>query len=474
VKRHRVVLYNPRAVFYTMPLALVAVGSHLDPERYDVVIVDGRLEADPAAAVRAHLDGALCLGVTVLTGAPIADAVEVSRAAKAHRPDLPVVWGGWHPSMFGRECLEESSVDVTVQAQGEITFQEICDRLAAGESVHGLESCPGCTWRTEEGEIRQNPPRPLQDLNRLRPHDYRLLPVERYYGLKGKRQLDYISSQGCAFRCAFCADPFVYNRKWVGLEPERMGREIEDLWRRYRFDDLSFQDETYFTYAPRVEAVADELIRRKLPITWAATMRADQGARLSEDVMAKCKRSGLRRVIVGVESGSQEMMDRIKKDIKLEQVFESAEKCLRHGVNVIFPFIVGFPGESDEGVQASLDVAKRLRALSPGFETPIFYFKPYPGSALTDDAVRDGYVLPRTLDDWARFDFIGSAGPWVSPERHRLIERFKFYQRIAWNRASAWTSPVQTLARWRLRKDAYGLPVEKLVSDWLWPQAEMS
>jgi anaerobic magnesium-protoporphyrin IX monomethyl ester cyclase len=468
---NKVVLYNPRAVFYTMPLALLAIGSHLDPERYEVVIVDGRLESDPIAAVRAHLDGALCLGVTVLTGAPIADAVALSRAAKAHRPDLPVVWGGWHPSMFGRECLEEPSVDVTVQAQGEITFHEICDRLAAGESLVG---CLGCTFRAEDGEVRQNPPRPLQDLNRLRPHDYRLLPVERYYGLKGKRQLDYISSQGCAFRCAFCADPFVYNRKWVGLEPARMGEEIEALWRRYRFDDLSFQDETYFTYAPRVEAVADEFLRRSLPITWAATMRADQGARLSEDVMAKCKRSGLRRVIVGVESGSQEMMDRIKKDIKLEQVFESAERCLRHGVNVIFPFIVGFPGESDESVQASLDVAKRLRALSPGFETPIFYFKPYPGSTLTDDAVRDGYVLPRTLEEWARFDFIGSAGPWVSPERHRLIERFKFYQRIAWNRTASWKRPIQILARWRLERDAYGLPVEKLVGDWLWPQAEMS
>src|SRR5712691_8964353 len=100
-KRRKVVLYNPQAVFFTMPLALVTVGSHLDNERFEVVIVDGRLTPDPAAAVAAQLDGALCLGVTVLTGAPIADAVEVSRAAKACRPELPVVWGGWHPSMFG-------------------------------------------------------------------------------------------------------------------------------------------------------------------------------------------------------------------------------------------------------------------------------------------------------------------------------------------------------------------------------------
>lgn len=472
--KRKVVLYNPRAVFYTMPLALLAVGSHQDPERYEVVIVDGRLEDDPVAALRAHLDGALCLGVTVLTGAPIADAVRVCRAARALRPELPVVWGGWHPSMFGRECLAEPSVDVTVQAQGEVTFQEICDHLAAGGSVHDLAGCLGCCYRTADGEIRQNSPRPLQALDDLRPHDYRLLPVERYFGLKGKRQLDYISSQGCAFRCAFCADPFVYGRKWVGLAPERVGAEVETLWQRWRFADLSFQDETYFTYAPRVEAVADELLRRRLPVTWAATLRADQGTRLPEEVMAKCRRSGLRRVIIGVESGSQETIDRIKKDIQLDQVYASAEKCLRHGVDVIFPFIVGFPGESAESVQASLDVAKRLRAMSPGFETPIFYFKPYPGSPLTDEAVRDGYALPCTLDEWSRFDFIGSAGPWVTPEIHRKVERFKFYQRIAWSSGTPWSRPVRRLARWRLRRDAYGLPVEKMVGEWLWPGAELS
>src|SRR6187402_1418210 len=98
--RARIVLYNPQAVFFTLPLALLAIGSELDPELYEVIIVDGRLEADPVAAVLAQLDGALCLGVTVLTGRPILDAVAVSRAAKQAHPDLPVVWGGWHPSMF--------------------------------------------------------------------------------------------------------------------------------------------------------------------------------------------------------------------------------------------------------------------------------------------------------------------------------------------------------------------------------------
>jgi radical SAM superfamily enzyme YgiQ (UPF0313 family) len=322
--------------------------------------------------------------------------------------------------------------------------------------------------------VRANPPRPFEDVNRFRRHDFGLLDVERYFDLKGKRQLDYISSQGCPFRCAFCADPFVYQRKWGGLEPERMGEEIEALWHRHRFDDLSFQDETYFTYPQRVEAVAEELLRRRLPITWAATMRADQCFRLPEEVFAKCKDSGLRRVLVGVEAGTQEMMDRIRKDIKLEHVYFTAERCRRYEVAVIFPFIVGFPGESEASIQASLDLAKELRALSPDFQTPIFFFKPYPGSPITDEAVRDGYSLPCSLDEWADFDFIGSAGPWVSPDLYRRVERFKFYQQVGFDRPRRWLGPLQRLARWRCENDVYGWPVEKLVRDWVRPQPALS
>ena len=469
--RYKVVLYNPEAVFFTMPLALVALGSNLDPERYEVIIIDGRLEDDPVGAIREHVKDALCLGVTVLTGAPIGDAIRISRAAKAQRTDLPVVWGGWHPSMFPKECLEEPSVDITVQGQGEVTFAEITERLVQGDS---LEGCCGCTYRCPDGSVRVNPARPLQDISTFARSDYSLIDVDRYYQLKGKRQIDYISSQGCRFRCAFCADPFVYNRQWVGFSAERIGDEVEALWQRYRFDDLSFQDETFFTSARRVEAMAEEFMRRKLPLTWAATMRADQCSRLSEDVLAKVRKSGLRRVIIGVESGSQEVIDRIKKDIKIEQVFSAAERCRSHGIAVIFPFIVGFPNESDHSVQATLDVAKRLRAMSPNFETPIFYFKPYPGSAITQEAVDQGFSLPCSLGEWCSFDFMGSAGPWVSPEKYRLIERFKFYRQVAWDRANAWQKPFRKIARWRCKHDYYALPVEKTVSQWLSPPEPVS
>src|SRR5882762_8525023 len=178
--RQRVVLYNPRAAFHTMPLALLAIGSHLDRERYEPVIVDGRLEPDPVAAVLRAADGALCVGVTVLTGEPIRDAVQVSRAVKARYPRLPLVWGGWHPSMFGVECLEEPSVDLTVQGQGEVTFVEIVERLARGEALNG---CLGCTQRASQASVTRTAARPLSDVNAFRRHDYSLIDVERYYRL---------------------------------------------------------------------------------------------------------------------------------------------------------------------------------------------------------------------------------------------------------------------------------------------------
>jgi len=471
-QRAKVVLYNPQAVFFTMPLALLAIGSELDPELYEVVIVDGRLEPEPERAVLAHLDGALCLGVTVLTGAPISDALRISRAAKRAHPGLPVVWGGWHPSMFARDCLAESSVDVTVRGQGEETFAEIVRRLATGQS---LEGCAGCTARLADGTICENPSRPLAPVDRFRAHDYGLIPVARYFALKGKRQLDYISSQGCAFRCAFCSDPFVYGRRWVGLEPTRMALRLKELWDRYHFDDINFQDETFFTRARRVQTLADHIIDSGMKITWAGTMRADQGVRLPEEVWARCKQSGLRRLLVGVESGSNEMLRRIRKDIRIEQVFSTAAMMVKYGIAGHFPFIVGFPEESDASIQATLDCAKRLRSLSPDFLTPIFYFKPYPGSELVMEAVARGFRLPDTLEEWSTFDYVaGLPGPWVSAAKYRLIERFKFFQELAWKRVSPATRALQQLARYRCRRDEYRWPVEMLLSRWVLPAERLS
>jgi radical SAM superfamily enzyme YgiQ (UPF0313 family) len=225
------------AVFHTMPLALLAIGSNLDRERFDVRIIDARISKDAEAEVLREIEDALCFGVTLLTGRPIADALKILRAVKAARPELTTVAGGWHPSLFRTETLAEASIDVTVAGQGEGSFAELVECLAAHESPAGIA---GVAYR-KEGKIVVNPPRPLVAMDEFPPPDFDLIPVERYFSFKGRRQLDYIASVGCNYRCAFCADPFVYGRNWKGMSPALLGEEIGRLWTRYRFTDLNFR-----------------------------------------------------------------------------------------------------------------------------------------------------------------------------------------------------------------------------------------
>ncbi len=471
--KKKVILYNPEAVFFDMPLALLAVGSALDRERFDPVVVDARVHTRAHQRVLELAPDAVCLGITVLTGRPLRDAIALTRKVKAQFPHLPIVWGGWHPSLFAKEVLrDEPAVDITVQGQGEETFRELVNYLSIGAD---LSTVTGITYRTKEGHISQNPARSLLDMNLIPKVDYSLLDAELYFKAKGRRQFDYISSTGCHFRCTFCADPYVFGRKWTAVEAERMGVELEGWKKRFQFTDINFQDETFFTKRDRVMAIAEEFIQRDLKVTWAGTMRADQGFRLSDSEFIRIKESGLRRVLVGVESGSQEMMDWLKKDIKIEQVWHVAEQCRRLGIEVIFPFIVGFPGETDKSVDASLDMARRLRGMSPGFTTPIFYFKPYPGSKITLDLVDKGYELPQTLEDWTDFDYVGgSSGPWVSEARYRKVELFKFYNKLA-HRPSHWlAAPLQKVAKMRLEKSNFAFPVEKMLADRLLKKQQLS
>lgn len=472
MKRKKILLYNPKAVFYDMPLALMAIGSALDENHYEVIIVDGRIDKNALNLLLDHAKDALCLGVTALTGAPLHDALEKTRTVRDRFPNLPIIWGGWHTSLFALETLrDEPAVDITVQGQGEVTFRELVAALECGAELNTIQ---GISYRAKNGELVKNPGRALEDMNLLPRVNYDLIDVERYFEKKKQRQFDYISSTGCNFRCTFCADPFVFNRRWSAIAPERMGEELEYWYKKFKFTDVNFQDETFFTKGPRVRGIATEFINRNIKSTWAGTMRADQGSRLTDEDFDLCKKSGLRRVLVGVESGSQEMMDWLAKDIKMEQVYLTAERCKKRDIHVIFPFIVGFPNESDESLVASLKMAHELGSMHYGFTTPIFYFKPYPGSKITDDVVAQGYQLPQNLVEWGDFDYVGSSGPWVSAEKYRMVESFKFYNKLATRKNNKMILPLQWLAKQRCEKQNFTWPIVKLVADTLMTKQELS
>jgi radical SAM superfamily enzyme YgiQ (UPF0313 family) len=179
--------------------------------------------------------------------------------------------------------------------------------------------------------------------------------------------------------------------------------------------------------------------------------------------------------MVGVEAGTDEMIKRIKKDITIEQVFVTAEKLVRHRIGAIWNFIVGFPDEPDESFEATLDIAKRLRRMSPAFEAAVFFYKPYPGNEIAERLGAENYAFPTTLEGWAEFDYVGSAGPWVSPEKYSRVESFKFYQKYAFGGPRhPLLQPLRAVSRWRVERDFYQFPIEKKLVETLHPAPRLS
>ncbi len=462
-EKKTILLYNPKSVFYDMPLALLAIGSMVNKEKYNVKIIDGRIEKDVKNIIAAYGKEIICLGVTVLTGSPIKDAKEITGYVKSKFPHVVTIWGGWHPSLFPEQILKDcSSVDITVQGQGEITFAELIEAI---ENKKKLSEIKGIYFRNStNGNIIKNEAREMTAMDSLPMVDYNLIDVESYFKLKKNRQFDYISSVGCYFRCTFCADPFVFKRKWSAISPKRVATELAHWYDKFKFTDINFQDETFFTYPERIVEMANLFIEKKLKSSWAATMRADQGNRMSDEDFKTCVKSGLRRLLIGVESGSQSMMDWLMKDIKIEQVYLCAERCKEHGIAVIFPFIVGFPNETDESVESSINMIHILNKMYHKFNTPIFYFKPYPGSKITEDIVTsNSYRLPKTTEEWEHFDYVGSSGPWVNKKKYTFFERYKFYLKAGYKNKFQILKPIRWIARQRCEKKYFKFPVEKVL-----------
>jgi radical SAM superfamily enzyme YgiQ (UPF0313 family) len=152
----------------------------------------------------------------------------------------------------------------------------------------------------------------------------------------------------------------------------------------------------------------------------------------------------------------------------------TAEKLVRHDIAATINVIVGFPGETAESIAETLRVARRLRAMTPSFELSIFYFKPYPGNPIADELRREGYAFPETLEAWAAFDYVGNASPWLTPAQCDEIEHFKFYQRLAYGPARPMRWPIQCLARWRVERGDYRVPIERKIIEWLRPPQPLS
>lgn len=451
------------------PLALIHLAAPLVAKGHEVRIVDSAVEDDPEKAVLQALDGACALGVSMVTGPMITQGVSVAAAARAARPDLPVVAGGWHPSILPEQTLRSPLFDAVVKGQGEITLAEIVERWNEGE--RDLAGVAGAFFK-RGADIVANAPRGYTDINALPRRPFEIVDFERYPSrCHGFRWLLYCSSHGCPWDCSYCSNASVYGRNWKPLHADRTVDEMSELAARYRLDVIDIIDDNYLVRRDRAVEIAEKLLSKGTTFGYFIQTRTDQVDRLSDDELSLLRRSGLKRIFFGIESGSKRVLKTVNKRLDLETAYRTAERCHHAGVEASFNLIFGLPGEDGADLRDTIAMVDTIGKRNPeaAFFTNIF--SPYPGSPIFPEAVRLGVQEPASLEEWAVFYPKIQKLPWLEGKAHARIQRIRDYIRIGYSarkmvvhRPEGFKDLVrralQAIARFRLRRLAVGFPVE--------------
>jgi radical SAM superfamily enzyme YgiQ (UPF0313 family) len=434
----KIVLFNPSArefvPFYRLPLALIATSSVVDAEGYNVTIISQDVDPDYQKHVLEEVKDAICFGVTSHTGTQITNGVAMSRLVKEQYPHIPIVWGGVHPSILPGQTCQHPTVDIVVKGgQGEVTFSELIHRLQDDQPLDGL---PGIVFK-RDGQVIQNPDRRFTDLNALPPWPFHLIDVNRHMEVtrKGNRITNYITSIGCPSRCGFCSEPLTSQRLWKAKTPERTLDEMEWLVRRYGINVFAIDDNNFFTDLRRVRKICEGILDRKLNIRWGRVPgRVDRLIHMSEEDWELLRESGCYQILVGVESGDQEMLDLVYKDTTVEEYVTVQERAQKHGIRLACSFITGMPILPDykgrlsyeAEFQKSVDLVRQVAKQTRGFHSFNFYvYSPYPGTLLYHHSLKLGLKEPQSLEEWKEFHHRSSlTPPWVTQNQKNFVRYF--------------------------------------------------
>lgn len=399
----RLVLYNPRSTSpgkRVLPMSLLALGALLEG-RTEYVIVDGNLEPDPVARIAELVrGGAKTLGVTVMPGPQLSQAVPHSRQLKEMFPHLTIIWGGYFPTQHWDVVLRASYVDYVVRGHGEVVFRELLERLERDEDVTGLQ---GLAYRDANGQPVSNPLAPIPHPQRLPDFPYHRVDVATYVRkcYLGDRTLSHHSSYGCPFFCNFCAVVNMVNGRWLPQSAERVARIVRWLTQTYRLDAVEFHDNNFFVSEARTAEFAERIM--DLGIVWWGESRIDTLLKYSQDTWRKMRDSGLKMVFMGAESGSDETLKRMDKGgtMSTQKTLEIARLMKHWGIVPEFSFVMGNPPDPEADIRTTIEFIRKVKQVNPASEIVMYMYTPVPlPGDLYDEARAEGFEFPQTLEEW--------------------------------------------------------------------------
>jgi radical SAM superfamily enzyme YgiQ (UPF0313 family) len=473
--RHTVLFYNPISTSpgkQRLPMSLLAIASVIAAD-YDVEFIDGNLIADPAAHIidRARATGAKLLAVTVMPGPQLRQAVPVCKQVKAALPDLTIVWGGYFPTNHTDVIIASGFVDYVIQGQGEAPFRKFVDTLHQGGSVADVPSLA-----YGNGGLHVNPRAPFVQLEKMPWYPYERIDVEQYIGRSylGQRVLAHNTSFGCPFACNFCAVVPLAKQRWLAESARRVADITLMLKDRYHIDGMEFHDMDFFVSEDRSAEIADRLAGHE--IAWWGLGRVDTLMSYSDATFEKLRRSGVKMIFMGAESGDDETLKRMNKGGKsgTAQTLAIVERMKHYDIVPELSFVMGNPPDPIADIEATIDFIRRVKHINPATELILYLYTPVPqeGSLFLEEAYKLGFRFPETLDEWAGEDWAEKSlrrnpgTPWSSDPIRRKVRDFEtvinaYYPTVTDIRLQGTMRRLlQTLSGWRYQLRWYSYPYE--------------
>lgn len=433
-----VVLFHPRTFHeknyrnFWIPYSILSIGSELENNGYKVRLIDNNLEMleneeFSGLVGRIITDNTPYVGISCMIGHQIREGLQFASAVRNKNSKIPLIWGGPAPTIIPDYFTQSSLVDILVRGQGESTAIELAHHFSNPLPI-SVSNIKGVWFKTEKGFLK-NPERGNLSKEGFSRYNYSLLPTNKYLRHDehiSDRVLNHFSSQGCPYGCGFCSEIALYNRKWMPQLVDRTIEEVSELIEIHGADGIKFYDANFFVNKKRVLSFADAILKRGWDISWAASAHPKNILVCNDDELDLIKESGCSRILIGAESGNDDELKYIKKNMIKEDVIEVAKRLGKRGIHGSFTVIVGYPGFSEENNGRTLDFSRMLREISSLHEIKAHIYAPYPGTPLYEDAIKHGFVPPKTLEDWANYDYYEAQTPWL---REGLTEKIRDFNK---------------------------------------------
>lgn len=428
MKDKKIILFHPAThheKFYSnywIPYSLLAIASMVQKE-YEVILIDENLKGNHNLDFSNITKNCLCVGISAMTGHQITGGLEFAKNIKRTNPEIPTIWGGPHATILPDSTIRNPMVDIIVRGQGENAFKEIVKRLAQQKSLKGISN----VVYKQSNNVVNNEVYLFKSKECLPEFPWHLIDIKKYIRRDdeiGTRVLNYVSSQGCPFQCAFCTETAIYNGKWKSYGMKRIIKDANYLINNGRINAIKFYDANFFVNIPIAMGFAKYNVSH-LNINWAASGHPKTLNALKENQWQLLSESKCKRLLIGAESGSQKVLNYINKSITPDSVIELANKCNDFGIIGSFTFIVGFPNcKDDNEIEKSIELGLKIRSINTRHEVKIHFYAPYPGTPLFKDSCKAGFTPPNSLEEWANYDYYMIQTPWVQKKYEKEIHSF--------------------------------------------------